>query len=269
MTPPTTRQAATQEWLPRLLMWGLLGGILLSVTGLGIWSLIRPQLTVPSPPVYGVVPGFTLIDQNRRPLGKDDLRGKIWIANFIYTNCPDECPLMTAEMARIQSGLAGIGELRLVSITVDPEHDTPAVLSRYAERVQADPERWFFLTGDKSAIYRLAREGFKLAIVDPLEAPPALSTNVRPLNPPRGPSTLCTPQPLRGAMEWSPVLLSRWPDLLPANAFADHGRTQDPLHSSRFILIDQLGQIRGYYDSRDEAALQRLCQHVQILRQGT
>jgi len=268
MRHPTTVQGGRQERLPRLLMWGLLGGILIGVTGLGLWSLIRPQPTASSLPVYGVVPDFTLIDQNRQPLRRADLEGKIWIANFIYTNCPDECPLMTAEMAQIQSSLAGVMDLRLISITVDPEHDTPAVLSQYAQRVQADHERWFFLTGDKPAIYRLAREGFKLAIVDPIEAPPALPANDKTVSPPRSSWTHCASEPVKGVLEWSQNLLSWWPDILPVDAFANHGRAQDPLHSSRFILVDQLSQIRGYYDSRDEAALQRLCQHVHLLRQG-
>ena len=102
-----------------------------------------------------------------------------------------------------------------------------------------------------------------------MAASPALPATDKPVSPLRSSSTHCTLQPLKGALEWSQTLQSWWPDLLPADAFADHGRTQDPLHSSRFILVDQLGQIRGYYDSRDEAALQRLCQHVQLLRQGT
>jgi protein SCO1 len=250
-------------------MWALLGGVLIGVVGLGIWSLIHPQPSAVSLPVYGSVPDFSLIDQHHRPLRKSDLAGKIWIANFIYTNCPDECPLMTAELAQFQPSLTGVSELRLVSITVDPEHDTAEVLSQYAQRFQANPERWFFLTGDKSAIYRLAQEGFKLAVVPPADPSPALLQRDTPVNPPRVSSSHCALEPRKGAFAQPQTLQRWWHDLTPSIAFADHGRAQDSLHSTRFVLVDQKAQIRGYYDSRDEAALRRLCQHLQILRQGT
>jgi cytochrome oxidase Cu insertion factor (SCO1/SenC/PrrC family) len=174
---------------------------------------------------------------------------------------------MTAEMAKLQADLANVPELRLVSITVDPQHDTPLILSQYAARFQADPERWFFLTGDKGTIYRLAREGFRLGIVDPTEQPAPSPSNDDALNPSRRSSK--HPKP---AFQ-SPVYASPrhrlhwWRHLTPALAFADHSRTLDALHSTRFVLVDHSAQIRGYYDSREAAALQRLRQHLQLLRQ--
>jgi cytochrome oxidase Cu insertion factor (SCO1/SenC/PrrC family) len=216
-------------------------------------------------PVYGVIPDFALIDQSGHSVGRSDLEGKIWIASFLFTNCPDECPLLTAEMARLQSDLAHITDLRLVSISVDPDRDTPAVLSQYAERFNANPGRWLFLTGDKRAIYRLAREGFRLGIVDPTEAshssaiegstPGGVSSSLNRQAPSGVGQTSSWLQSLRG---WSR-------SVEPATAFADHGRAKDTLHSTRLVVIDRLSQIRGYYESREEAALQRLRQHLQML----
>ena len=111
-------------------------------------------------PVIRAVPDFTLTDQNGNPVSKDDLRGKIWIADFIFTRCQGPCPLMTARMLEMQRALIKAPEIKLVSVTVDPEHDTPEVLKAYAAANQADPERWKFLTGDKAVIEKLVTEGF-------------------------------------------------------------------------------------------------------------
>jgi cytochrome oxidase Cu insertion factor (SCO1/SenC/PrrC family) len=273
----TTEQGKRLKPRPSTLLWGLLGAVLIAVMGLGTRSLIwrEPggQLrlgTSSAPlPVYGSVPDFALIDQNGRPVRKADLEGKIWIANFIFTNCPDECPLMTVEMGQLQSDLAAVPGLRLVSITVDPERDTPPVLSEYAERFHAHPKRWLFLTGDKRAIYRLAREGFRLGIVDPAEQPHPLPAKDAALSSSR--SSLDRQLPDSRAAVFGPAqtFLSWWRHLQPSPAFADHGREQDILHSTRFVLVDQRAQIRGYYDSREETALQRLRQHIELLRRKT
>jgi protein SCO1/2 len=270
---PTTPSEARQERLPHILLWSVLGVVIVGVVSLGVWSVvweepIKPWFSGASPvhlPVYGSVPDFALIDQSKRPVQRGDLEGKVWIANFIFTSCPDECPLMTAHMAQMQSDLAHMADFRLVSISVDPDHDTPAVLSEYAERFNADPGRWLFLTGDKRAIYRLAAEGFRLGIVEPAE--PSHSSPVKG-SPPSG-SRSSVDRPATSSVGWT----TSWPQNLrgwlhsvePTAAFADHGRAKGTLHSTRFVLIDRLARIRGYYDSREEAALQRLRQHLQIL----
>jgi cytochrome oxidase Cu insertion factor (SCO1/SenC/PrrC family) len=274
MMRPTPQRDDRFEHRMRILLWGVLGAVLTGVMVLGIGSLIwrepmaqlGPGVSSAHLPVYGSVPDFTLIDQNGRPLQKAELAGKIWIANFIFANCPDECPLMTAEMARLQADLADVLELRLVSITVDPEHDTPLILSQYAARFQADPERWFFLTGDKGTIYRLAREGFRLGVVDPTERPPLHPTKDGALSPSRSSSNHHRPVPQAVVFAWPQRWLSWWRHLTPTLAFADHGRAKDTLHSTRFVLVDHSAQIRGYYDSREAAALQRLRQHLRLLR---
>src|SRR5262245_51615832 len=109
-----TQSETRQGRLPHLLLWSVLGVALAGVVGLGVWSLVwdearKQSSTVPSPghlPVYGSVPDFALIDQHGRAAQRADFYGKVWIVSFIFTHCPDECPLMTAEMARLQSHLA-------------------------------------------------------------------------------------------------------------------------------------------------------------------
>jgi protein SCO1/2 len=270
---PTTQAEARRERLPHILLWSMLGIVLVGVVGIGVWSLVwdapikqlSSGLSAAHLPVYGAVPDFALIDQNGHPVGKSDLDGKVWIASFLFTNCPDECPLLTAEMARLQSDTAHIADLRLVSISVDPDRDTPAVLSQYAERFNANPGRWLFLTGDKRAIYRLAREGFRLGIVDPAE--PSHSSAIKGSTLARARSSLDRqlPSSVGQTSGWLQSLRGWLRSVEPATAFADHGRAKDTLHSTRLVLIDRLSQIRGYYESREESALQRLRQHLQML----
>jgi protein SCO1/2 len=111
-------------------------------------------------PVIRAVPEFSLTDQNGQTVTKADLRGHIWITDFIFTRCKGPCPLMTARMLEMQKALVKTPEVKLVSVTVDPEYDTPEVLKAYAEANFADPDRWKFLTGDKAVIEKLVTEGF-------------------------------------------------------------------------------------------------------------
>jgi protein SCO1/2 len=120
---------------------------------------------------YGSVPDFTLTERNGNSVNLSQLRGKIWIADFIYTTCTDTCPLQTAMMAKLQREYAGTPDVRFVSFTVDPERDTPQVLSRYADSHQADSSRWYFLTGQRNRIIRLIQEGFHLAVASAATEP--------------------------------------------------------------------------------------------------
>jgi protein SCO1 len=113
---------------------------------------------------FGPVEAFQLTERSGRSLGRQDLDGKVWIAGFFFTRCAGPCTRISGAMARLQSELASYNDLRLVSFSVDPDHDTPEVLQKYAERFQADPNRWLFLTGDQATIYRLVRECFKTAV---------------------------------------------------------------------------------------------------------
>ena len=114
---------------------------------------------------YGTVPGFQLTNQNGQPFGSAQLSGKIWIADFIYTTCPGPCPMISSRMSELQKPLQKT-DVHLVSFSVDPEKDTPEVLRGYADKLQAEPGRWDFLTGAKPAIYKLSHDGFKLAVSD-------------------------------------------------------------------------------------------------------
>lgn len=230
----------------RLVVVGLLGLGLAAVAGVATsrwflpeqagtswgWRLPGSRRALEKLEVYGQVPDFELTERSGRRIILADLRGRVWIANFMYTNCTETCPLQSAHLARLQAEFAGEPDLRLVSITVDPKHDTPAVLAEYAGRYRADPERWLFLTGPKDAISRLAVEGFHLGVVGPSSALPALLGRL----------------------------------LGPASAWAHTEDASGPImHSSRFVLVDRAAWIRGYFDSSDPVALERLRHSVSAL----
>lgn len=116
-------------------------------------------------PEYGPIGDFALKDQSGAAFGAERLRGKPSIVAFMFTRCPTVCPMITARMKSLQDQAEERGiELRLVSISVDPENDTPEVLRAYADKHGADPERWSFLTGDYDTIKRTSVQGFKTAL---------------------------------------------------------------------------------------------------------
>lgn len=121
----------------------------------------------PAPEVVGSAPPFELVDQTGAAFGSAALRDRIWVANFVFTRCGHTCPRLSARMAELQQALRDDplrDEVRLVSFSVDPEHDRPEVLTRYASRFGADPTRWSFLTGERAEIWALSRDGFKLGV---------------------------------------------------------------------------------------------------------
>jgi protein SCO1/2 len=118
-----------------------------------------------SVPDLGVVPAFSFVDQDRRVVDTQTLRGKVWVAAFMFSRCPTICPRITRKMVKLQNEAKEKNvPLRLVSISVDPENDTPEVLRDYANRFHADLKSWSFLTGDFAAIQKTAVDGFKLAL---------------------------------------------------------------------------------------------------------
>lgn len=152
---------------------------------------------------YGTVPPFTLTNQIGQPFGSGNVHGKIWIADFIYTTCPGPCPIISTRMGELRKPLRDT-DVQLVSFTVDPEKDTPVVLRAYAEKLNATPASWNFLTGPKSTIYSLTRDGFKLGVADATD------------------------------------------------------NSGDPVHSTRVVLVDRRGVIRGYYDALEADAVTKL-----------
>ena len=117
-------------------------------------------------PALGAAPDFALISQDGVEATLEDLRGKVIAVAFIYTWCPDVCPMLTDKMARVQDELGpDFGtEVAFVSITVDPERDTPEVLKEYAEAFDADLAGWSFLTGSLAAVREVARR-YGVAVV--------------------------------------------------------------------------------------------------------
>lgn len=112
----------------------------------------------------GEVPAFSLTDQTGATITKESLLGKVWVADFMFTTCPDICPVLSANMAEVQGRYKDDDRVRLVSFSVDPATDTPPVLAAYGERFGAIPGRWHFLTGDSTAMRTVVVEGFKQAM---------------------------------------------------------------------------------------------------------
>lgn len=118
------------------------------------------------PPILFELPRFALVERSGRAFGLEDLGGRVTVADFIFTTCGSICPRMTARMARLRGELPEA--VRFVSFTVDPAHDTPEVLRRYAEPLNPG-DRWLFVTGAQAELHRLATDGFRLAA---MELPP-------------------------------------------------------------------------------------------------
>ncbi|MCG8556546.1 MAG: SCO family protein [Proteobacteria bacterium] len=116
-------------------------------------------------PRIAKVPAFDLVDQHGRQVNGATLAGYPWIANFIFTSCPTTCPLLTADMARLQQKLNPKTRLlRFVSFSVDPERDTPAKLKAFALKHKADQRNWFFVTGPAQHVHEVIVKGFKMPL---------------------------------------------------------------------------------------------------------
>ena len=190
-------------------------------------SAPRVQVSLQRLDRYGRVPPFSLTERSGRRIGRDDLLGHVAVIDFVYTECTETCPTQSLQFAQLQRDFADQPELRLVSITVDPIHDTPEVLRKYADRYHATG-RWWFLTGDKRAIYCLAREGFHLGVSDPRATEPLEC----------------------GDVSW----------LALARAWASHGSQGLVMHSARVVIVDRGAEIRAYHlatDAESMALLQK------------
>jgi cytochrome oxidase Cu insertion factor (SCO1/SenC/PrrC family) len=170
----------------------------LAAIGMAACSAWKPSAALDED--FGAVGDFALTERSGRTVRKADLLGKVWVAAFTFTRCAGPCSQVSGNMARLQHELAGQDDVLLVSFTVDPEHDTPAVLRQYADRYGADPRRWLFLTGKQDEVYRLIGESFRLGV-----------------------------EQTAGAAR------------TPGN---------EVLHSTKLILVDRRGHLRGYFDGR-------------------
>ena len=120
------------------------------------------------------MPSFELTSEQGKALSDQDLRGKVVVANFIFTRCPTVCPALTARMAKIQTEIPAELPVHFVSFSVDPKHDTPEVLREFGAKYDQDPSRWTFLTGDLAEVMKAVEEGFRIGITgaDDPEATP-------------------------------------------------------------------------------------------------
>ena len=110
--------------------------------------------------IYHTIPPFEFIDQNGQLFSSKALEDKIYVANFFFATCPTICPKMSTNMLQVQDRFQDRDDFRLLSFTVNPEHDTPEVLKEYAEKVHATDGVWTFLTGNKDSIYSVGFNGY-------------------------------------------------------------------------------------------------------------
>ncbi len=128
----------------------------------GIACTLAPAALRAADDDLGEVADFALKERGGRTVTREDLRGKVWVASFVFTRCTGGCPQITATMKDLQKALAVYPGVLSVTFTVDPEHDNPGELARYAEHYGADPQRWLFLTGGEKQVYDLMEKGFHL-----------------------------------------------------------------------------------------------------------
>jgi len=246
---PRTPVSVKRPWW----LWGVC--VLVTLVGVGLYLRVSfenaSRQAAQDLPRLWEVPDFALIERSGQSVTRADLLGKVWIASIIFTRCAEECPLVSNHMARLQATFAAEPDVRLVSITVDPAYDTPAVLTRYAQSFAAQPQRWLFLTGDKAMIYRLVREGFRLGLMDPQESV----------------KSSAVPEAAR-------VRHALWQLLTPASALAHgdgpaHDEAQRAItHSARLVLVDRQSQVRHLYTIADQGTLRRLPSDVRLVLQG-
>lgn len=193
-------------------VWGFLLLIIVVIVGV----FIRSKLDTGKPLlVYGEVADFSLTNQNNEIISMEKLRGQIWIADVIFTRCPLQCIRMTKRMRELQDALPP-NQSTFVSITADPQFDTPEVFKNYAQQYGADQTRWHFLTGTRSEINRLVVESLKLVIYEK------------------------KPEERE----------------VPADLF---------LHSTKFVLVDKQGRVRGWFDGENPASKAEILRAVKTL----
>ncbi len=174
-----------------------------------VYKSLNRELPAPLP-VLKQLPNFELTNSFNKPFGSKDLDNRIYIANFIFTNCPSSCLRLTAEMQKIQKRVRGLGKkVALVSFSVDPITDTPEVLYKYARKRHANPHVWTFLTGEKDKMKSVIISGFDVPMGELEE--------------------------VEGLLDGNSVTMF------------------DIAHTEKFVLVDDKGNIRGYYDSTKDS----------------
>lgn len=160
MDPGTERLSRT--------IWVGVGLLIVILCGTFVLSRLQPrQAPLPKLPVLGQVADFALTNQAGQSVNLADLRGQVWVADIIFTRCAGPCPRMTKQMHSLQNALPPTSRARLVTLTTDPDFDTPEVLKQYPARLGLSAtDRWMFLTGTKKQIAGLAIDSLKLTAIE-------------------------------------------------------------------------------------------------------
>ncbi|HVT89450.1 MAG TPA: SCO family protein [Tepidisphaeraceae bacterium] len=164
-----------QKKLTWIVLWGMTVLGMIALVGTGV--LAHRQLGGDSQTldILWDAPSFSLTDQNGKKVTDADLRGNVWVATVFFSQCPGVCPMMSARMAQLQKSVK-LPDVKIVEFSIDPEHDTPAILKEYASKLGADESRWMFLTGEKQGMFDLAVNGFKLQAAPASEGQPIIHT---------------------------------------------------------------------------------------------
>jgi protein SCO1/2 len=188
-------------------------------------ALLFRQSVAPDLPMLGELPAFSLVAEDGKPFRKDDLLGRVWIADFVFTSCSDACPRLQAKMKKLQDRLVPLeqgGNIGLLSISVDPERDTPTKLKQYGDIFGARAGLWRSLTGEQQELERTVVRGFHTAM-----------------------AKIPRPADAHPASDWKP------------GGGDPHVEAFDIMHGERLVLVDRMGRIRGYYDADDRDRLLR------------
>ena len=162
--PAMTESSPRTPWYKSPYLWFFVLGCL-------TLTALRPFLrhTPEPPPVLSQAPEFRMVDQDGHPFGSAQLRGQVYVASFFFTRCASICPKLMYQVRTLQDRLKREHQegIHLVSISVDPENDTPPNLKSYAESVGADPARWTLVSGEKDRLKTLLERGFKVPLGEP------------------------------------------------------------------------------------------------------
>jgi protein SCO1/2 len=186
-------------------------------------ALLMKQAVRPELPVLASLPQFSLVDENGQKFGRDDMLGRVWIADFVFTSCADACPRLQQKMKGIQDRLIPVeqgGNVSLLSVSVDPERDTPEKLREYAQIYGSRKGMWRYLTGDQKEVEKTVVKGFHTAMAKI----PVAGTEAR--------GSASSRAEAEGRSIGDP-----------------HAEAFDIMHGDRLVLVDGMGRIRGFYDA--------------------
>ena len=149
------------------LVWTSLIAVLAGISAAFFYeTFTKPSSGTSAPhlPYLGDTGSFKLRSSDGKEIDQNDFKEKVWVADFIFTRCQGQCPFMVQKMKELETRFTAYPDLRLVSVSVDPETDTPEILKAYKQKHGIDSDQWLFLTSDKKIIYDLVKSRFKLGV---------------------------------------------------------------------------------------------------------